>query len=141
MQKLLWLFTILLTITFLCCKKTSNPEPSIVGNWSVDSIQQGGNLLFDPTFTTIYRRYSGFAYFWDFRQDGNIYVTYGVTYDTIRNYSVVKSASGKDYLKSQPRLNYVYSQSYQTDTILGLSSSKLILTSPVGGESIFYFSR
>ena len=141
MQKNLCLLTIILTITLLSCRKTSNVETSIVGNWSVDSIQQGSNLILSPSFNTIYRRSSGFAYFWDFRQDGNIYITFGTSYDTIQNYSVVKSASGEIYLKSQPFLTYINAQLYQTDTILGLSSSKLILTSHTGGESIFYFTR
>ena len=69
---------ILITATFFIvsflsiitsCQKTNNLQPSIIGKWTIDSIQDASILRVDPTNATLYRN-KGENYYWNFKNDG-----------------------------------------------------------------------
>jgi hypothetical protein len=130
-MKTLYFIFLFSLFVFYGCKKSENPEYSIIGKWYIDSVQ----LANTPIYWTIYKN-AGENYYYDFRSDGKIYIYWiNNLYDTIPNYDLVKPATGKSFIKFQPPYGTT------VDTILNLTEHKLTLTSPQGGKSILYFTR
>ena len=129
-----YLILIIVILILGSCGKTETNQPLIVGKWYFDSVQvKSGATAFSIIFVA-----TGHDYSYDFRDNGKLYIHFiNNSYDSTATYSITNQTKGLSYIKISSQLLY----GNEIDSILKITSQSLILTSPKGGESLYYMTH